>query len=95
MARLNRDSLVQHVEALVSAPMGEELAMMDLETGKYLVLDRVGAAIWKELEGPVEVRELVDRLQARFEVDRTQCETDVLKFLEQLLVKGLLHVSGA
>jgi hypothetical protein len=95
MARLNGDSTVQQLEALVTAPMGDELAMMDLETGKYLVLDRIGTAVWEELEAPVPVRELVDRLQAQFEVDRTQCETDVLKFLEQLLDKGLLRVSDA
>lgn len=95
MAALDGDSTVQKVEALVSAPMGDELAMMDLETGKYLVLDRIGALIWEELEAPIRVRDLVDRLQARFEVGRPQCESDVLKFLRQLCDKGLLRVSDA
>lgn len=95
MARLNGDSTVQQLEALVSAPMGDELAMMDLETGKYLVLDRIAAVIWEELEAPVRVSDLVDGLQAGFEVDRDRCEADVLKFLQQLLDKGLLRVSEA
>jgi hypothetical protein len=93
MTRLNGDSTVQHLEALVSAPMGDELAMMDLETGKYLVLDRIGAVIWEELDEPIRVRDLVDGLQARFEVDRDRCEADVLTFLRQLQDKGLLRVS--
>ena len=94
MTRLNGDSRVQQLDAHVSAPMGDELAMMDLETGKYLVLDRIGTVIWEQLEGEIRVRDLVDGLQARFEVDRKQCETDVLIFLEKLHSRGLLRVSN-
>lgn len=92
MARLDGDSTVQQLDAHVSAPMGEELAMMDLESGRYLVLDRIGKVIWERLEAPVKVRDLVDDLQARFEVDRARCEADVLKFLQHLQSKGLLRV---
>jgi hypothetical protein len=94
MTILNGDSRVRQRDAHVSAPMGDELAMMDLETGKYLVLDRIGAVIWEQLEAEIRVRDLVDRLQARFEVDRTQCESDVLTFLDKLQSRGLLRVSN-
>jgi hypothetical protein len=94
MTTLNGDSRVRQLDAHVSAPMGDELAMMDLETGKYLVLDRVGTVIWEQLEAEIRVRDLVDALQARFEVDRGQCEADVLIFLEKLHSRGLLHVSN-
>ena len=95
MTILNGDSRVRQRDAHVSAPMGDELAMMDLETGKYLVLDRIGAAIWEQLEAEIRVGDLIDGLQARFEVDRRQCEADVLIFLDKLRSRGLLHVSNA
>jgi hypothetical protein len=46
---LDQNSVVQRVGELASAAMGNELAMMDLDTGKYLVLDKVAAHIWRTL----------------------------------------------
>ena len=86
-----RDSIIQRVDKLVSAPMGAELAMMDLESGKYLVLDQIGAIVWEEIAEPIRVGDLVSRLQARFEVAEDKCEADVLSFLGQLQTKGLLR----
>jgi hypothetical protein len=95
MTRLNADSVVERIGTLATAPMGEELAMMDLDTGKYLVLDRLGATIWEALERPVRVGDLIDRLQAGFDVTRERCEADVLDFLQQLQAKGLLRAGDA
>jgi hypothetical protein len=92
---LDGNSRVQRLETLAAAPMGDELAMMDLDTGKYVVLDRVGAAVWDELAEPVGVGDLIDRLEARFEVTRKRCETDVLDFLRELHAKGLIRVAEA
>lgn len=95
MAKLDRNSTVQKLEALVSAPMGDELAMMDLDSGKYLVLDRIGAIVWEEIAEPIRVGDLIDRLEARFAVARDQCEADVLTFLGQLETRGLLRAVEA
>jgi len=95
MTELNSNSVVQQRQEFLCAPMGDELAMMNLETGKYLVLDRIATVIWAQLEQPVMVGDLVDRLQARFEVDRARCERDVLTLLQQLSSKGMLHVADA
>lgn len=94
MIHLDGNSTVQH-EALLSAPSGDGLAMMNVETGKYLMLDQIGAVIWEALARPIRITDLVDDLHAKFEVGREQCEADVMTFLRTLHDKGLLRVSDA
>jgi hypothetical protein len=92
---IDRLSAVQRLDTLAAAPMGDELAMMDLDTGNYVVLDRIGAAIWEEIAEPVRVAELIDRLCARFDVTAERCETDVMDFLRKLEARRLLRVGHA
>ena len=72
--------------------MGTELAMMDLATGKYLVLDEIATEIWAILEAPQRVEDLIATLQERYDVSPERCETDILALLEDLHDKGLVNV---
>ena len=56
--------------------MGVELTIMDLDTGKYLVLDKVAPHIWGHLDSPICVRDLV-RLADVYEVTSERCQSDV------------------
>jgi hypothetical protein len=78
----------------VSAPLGEELAMMDVDAGTYYVLDDVAAFIWSRLSEPTRVAELVSDLGERYDVSPDRCEADVLPFLRQLHEKGLVRVQA-
>jgi Coenzyme PQQ synthesis protein D (PqqD) len=89
---LTRSATVERAGDLVTAPMGEELAMMDMTAGTYFVLDEVAAFIWERLEGPTTVAELCSELERRYDVAPSRCEVDVLSFLESLRGKGLLRV---
>lgn len=73
--------------------MGDELAMMDMVSGKYFVLDRVGAEIWQALEQPTAVEALCRQLRERFEIAEARCVADVIPFLERLAAKNLLRVA--
>ena len=90
---IDQDSIIVRTGDLVSAPMGDELAMMDMVSGAYFVLDKVAAAIWESIETPVAVRELCRQLRERFEVSAARCEADVIPFLEKLALKNLVRVA--
>lgn len=77
---------------LVDAPLGEEVAMMDVTSGTYFVLDAVAADIWNQLREPVGVNAILTELQSRYDIEPTRCEADVLGFLERLHDKGLIRV---
>ena len=88
---ISRDAVVVRTSDVVSAPLGADLAMMDLDSGSYFVLDAIGAAIWEQLDQPVRVRDLCERLRAQFDVTPERCEEDVLQYLEKLDARRLLR----
>lgn len=89
---ITSDSVVVRTGDLVSAPMGDDLAMMDMATGTYFVLDGVAAAIWERIETPSSVRALCGQLCDEFDVPAERCEQDVIPFLEKLRQKQMLRV---
>lgn len=95
MRTIAGNSLIQRIDILLAAPMGDELAMMDTEKGKYLVLDRVGSIIWGMIGEPLRIDDLLSRLEEKFDVTSEQCRADVEQFLTSLEARGLIHVSEA
>ena len=70
--------------------VGDELILLNMETGDYLGLNPVGASIWENLSVPIAVSELVDRLTESFEVDAGTCRTETMEYLEKI---AALHLS--
>lgn len=93
--KINSNSIVVRTGDLVSAPMGEEVAMMDMVSGTYFVLDNVAATIWSAIETPIRVDTLCEQLRERFDDPQGRCELDVLSFLEKLAMKNLLHIQSS
>ncbi|MEM7188659.1 MAG: PqqD family peptide modification chaperone [Pseudomonadota bacterium] len=77
-----------HIETRV----GDETMMMSPAMGKYYALKATGQRIWELAEGPIAVSAIVDQLRAEYDVDKAQCETDVLGFVGSLLENKLLRI---
>jgi hypothetical protein len=75
----------------VSAPLGEQVAMLDVDSGRYYLLDDIATFIWERLTAPTQVRALLDALQERYDVAPEQCDADALRFLAHLHEKGLVQ----
>lgn len=75
---------------IVAADMDGETVMMNIETGKYYNLGAIGGAIWKLIETPTKVEDLISRLVEEYNVTRNQCEEDVLPFLNQIFEQSLI-----
>ena len=78
--------------SLVSADVGEELVLLHVEKNAYYDTDAIGADIWHQLEQPVRVRDLCDRLLDKYAVDRETCQRDVLAFLSEALREEVVRV---
>jgi hypothetical protein len=94
MAAVTPSTVVVRSADAIAAPLGEELAMMDVEAGKYYILDDIGNRIWSQLDAPRSVADLVDDLRARYDVTRKQCERDVVALLEAMHEKGLIRLGA-
>ncbi|MEH6660729.1 MAG: PqqD family peptide modification chaperone [Parasphingorhabdus sp.] len=64
--------------------LGDKTMTMNIDTGNYHELDSIGATIWREIEKPIRVDMLRDRLCARYEVSLDQCLTEMSTFLAEL-----------
>jgi hypothetical protein len=89
---LTLETVVTGGTSLVSADVGDELVLLHVEKNAYYDTDAIGADIWHQLEQPVRVRDLCDRLVEKYEVDPGTCQRDVLAFLGEALREEVVRV---
>jgi hypothetical protein len=88
---LDRSAVLRRNHDHVSAPLEEWLVMMDIDAGKYYLLDDIASFVWTRLSSPTSVADLVDELCSHYDVTPARCEADVLPFLTELHEKGLVQ----
>ena len=77
---------------LVTADLGEEIAILYLENGVYYGLDAVGARIWDLIQDPKRVGEVRDSILAEYDVEPDRCKSELLDLLEELASQGLVEI---
>ncbi|AWW72917.1 PqqD family protein [Erythrobacter sp. KY5] len=76
---------------VVAREVGGELVLLDLSSGQYFGLDPVGGRIWELLaEGPRELAQLCDSVEAEFDAPRDRIEADLLSLAKQLKDQDLI-----
>jgi len=76
----------------VSCEFESEAAILNLRDSFYYGLDDVGAAVWKLVQEPRRVNEIVELLLEQYEVDAERCTRDLLTLLSKLAALGLVEV---
>jgi len=92
---IDTKAIVERCSEIVSAAVGEETAMLNIEQGKYYGLDDIGSHIWAQLEIPCSVDQICANLRERYEVDAETCFREVSKFIEELLEAGVVRIASA
>jgi hypothetical protein len=91
--KIELNSVVAASADQVSCDLEGEAAVLNLKTGVYYGLDDIGASIWRMLDEPRRVDDLVDALLGEYEVDREECQRDVIALLGELAVRGLVEIN--
>ncbi len=76
----------------ISSDISGEAVILNLNSGVYFSLNRVGARIWELIQKPRSVHEIQDAILKEFNVEPERCERDVIRLLEQLDTKGLIEL---
>ena len=79
-------------ERFLTTDLDDEIVMMDIDKGSYYGLNGCGTQIWALLTQPITVGNICHRLTEEFEVSSTQCEKDVIDFLQNLSARDMLKV---
>jgi len=85
-------STIRRNNEILASDMDGEIVMMQIETGKYYNLGRIGGIIWNMLAEPIEVEEVIEKLVDQYSVSKEQCELDTLPFLQQMQQQGLIQI---
>ena len=91
--KIELNSIVVATEDQISCDLEGDAAILNLKTGVYYGLDDIGASVWRMLNEPRRVDELVDALLGEYEVDREECQHDVIALLGELAVRGLVEIN--
>jgi len=75
---------------VVWSPLEGELVLYHASEERYFGLNEVGARIWRMLAEAAPVDEIVERLQAEYEVDPTTARSEVFRLLNELMEARLV-----
>ena len=92
MPAIGSDTVVVASHDQVSSDLAGETVLLSMKTAHYYGLADVGARIWSLVQNPLPVSEICDMIVREYQVPRAQCETDVVRFLEELVTHGLVEV---
>lgn len=90
---LRPHAIVVRTAAQVSADVDGEAVILSIDNGRYYNMNAVGTRIWEAVEQPISVAALIDLLMREFEVERQDCEAEVLAFLGELHADRLVQIS--
>jgi hypothetical protein len=87
---MRSDTRIIAAAGLLTAPVGEELVLLDLERGVYYGLNAPGARIWELLVEGLPVRTVAALLAAKHDSSITEVEGDVVRLVDELREKALI-----
>lgn len=81
--------VVQKPGSIVSDMDGEKV-MLNINNGKYYNLGTIGGRIWGMMDYPMMVQHIITELVMEYDVERIECEQQVVSFLDHLYAEGLI-----
>lgn len=77
-------------EEVAAKVMDGEAILINLSTGMYYSMDKVGAMIWEFVEKRCSLAEMAGAIRGRYEVSAEQIEADVERLVGALLQENLV-----
>jgi hypothetical protein len=87
---MNDSTVLQRNPQAVSAEVGEEIIFLHEGDGVYYSLDGVGAFVWKNLEIPRTLGDLVRAVGDAYDVGEAEAREDLAALAIELAARGLL-----
>ncbi len=91
---LSLDSIVVAAKDQISSDLEGRQVLLNVKSGVYYGLDRVGTRIWALLQQPRTVKEIRDSLLESYAVDSQRLENDLIALLQKLSDAGLIEVQN-
>lgn len=89
---IDQKTVVKVSDGLLAEHLGEELAILNSESGLYFGLNAVGAKIWELLQEARSLEAVSTVVASEFEVEPARCQADVQALVRQMLDAKLVQV---
>ena len=80
-------------KGIEAVSMGDELAMLNIESGQYVMLNDVGKVIWEKIDGTNTIEDIIQQLLKEYDVDETVCREEATEFIQLLLEEKIIEKS--
>ncbi len=77
-------------DQVIFKPVGDEMVLLDFQSGMYYGLDPVGARIWQLLASERSLGDIVETILGEYDVAREEVERDIDRLVEELERRGLV-----
>jgi hypothetical protein len=93
MNKISLLSTISVTKEAVHCDVEEEVVILSMKDGVYYGLNSVGAFIWNQIQKPQKVEKIRNAILEEFDVDKGECEADLMELLGELLEKDLIEVT--
>jgi len=90
MANVSLHSTVRVSDNVVFRELDGEAVILNLVSGIYFGLDRVGTRMWQLVEQHGQLDAVLQRLRDEYDAPAQTLEQDLVRLISQLVDKGLL-----
>ena len=93
-SQISKTSTVAAAKDRIWCDMAGEAVILNLDSGVYYGLNPVGAQVWKLIQEPKAVSDLLATLLETYDVAAERCETDLFSLLQDLAVNELIVIEA-
>ena len=90
---ISLNSRVRILDDVLFQELQGEAVLLNLKTGVYLGLDRIGTRIWKLLQADGALSKIVEVILQEYDVTPERFRQDLLNLIGQMEQQGLVEVS--
>lgn len=87
-------AILERSTDVVSTPLGDGEALLDLVSNTYFSLNEVGAFVWRLLEHPLTRGDILEAVVAEYDVSKANCEADIDLLITELRDAALVRNSS-
>ena len=85
-------SLISRNPDQVFSEIDGQVVMLNVKKEAYYTLNNVGSTIWKEIEHPLKLEDLIHILTESYEVTHEKCRDEIIPFLNELVEAGIVII---
>lgn len=87
---MNTERKIQPSPDVLARELGDDTVLLDLKSGTYFGLDKVGARIWELVMGGQSEESILDALTEEFDGERSAMRADLHRLLDEMAEQGLI-----